>query len=86
MSIDALNSKLVKVQNALNNPEVKFLISILDEIAANRLRNDFEAKGEEAVRALGFQQGIGVIKVLPQKIMADIAYANKFKGTTGPKQ
>lgn len=77
MSIDSLNSKLIKVQNALNNPEVKYLISILDEIAANRLRNDFEAKGEEAVRALGFQQGIGVIKILPQKIMADIAVMNR---------
>lgn len=64
-SIDGLNGKLIKVQQAYQSPDVKYVIEVMNDIAKNKLTQDLLASGEEAVRALGFQQGIGIINILP---------------------
>lgn len=64
-SIDGLNGKLLKVQQAYQSADVKYVIEVMNEIAKNKLTQDLLAGGEEAVRALGFQQGIGIINILP---------------------
>jgi hypothetical protein len=64
-SLDGLNGKLIKVKQAYESADVKYIIEVLGEIAENKLTQDLLAKGEEAVRALGFQQGIGIVKILP---------------------
>lgn len=72
-SIDELNGKLSRIQQAMASEDVKFLMGLLDDVAKNRLISDLQAKGEEAVRALGFQQGIGVIKLLPMILEQEIS-------------
>lgn len=64
-SIDGLNGKLIKVQQAYQSADVKYVIEVMNDIAKNKLTQDLLASGEEAVRALGFQQGIGIINILP---------------------
>lgn len=71
-SIDELNGKLTRITQALNSAEGRYICEILEDVAKNKLTADLMAKGEEAIRALGFQQGIGVIKILPDMIKQDI--------------
>jgi len=72
-TLDELNGRLTKVQMAFANEHVKYVMEVLKEIGETKLTQDMLAGGEEAVRALGFQQGIGVIKILPDILMAEIA-------------
>lgn len=65
-SIDALNGKLIKVRQALESADGKYLVEVLNDIAKTKLTQDLLNKGEDAVRALGFQQGIGIINILPE--------------------
>lgn len=64
-SIEGLKGKLLKVQQAFANPEVQYIVGVLNDLAKRVLTQNLTAKGEEAVRALGFQQGIDVINILP---------------------
>ena len=73
-TLDGLKGKLGKVQMALANPEVKYIIEILNDIGKRKLVQDLTSSGEEAVRALGFQQGIGIVNILPEVLEAEIKH------------
>jgi hypothetical protein len=77
-SLDGLNGKLIKVKQAYESADVKYIIEVMGEIAENKLTQDLLAKGEEAVRALGFQQGIGIIKILPDILEQQIKGIEAF--------
>ena len=60
MTNDELKGKVARLQRAAANPEVKYWLECVKELGEIRLIQDYHAKGEEAVRAMGIQMGIGM--------------------------
>jgi hypothetical protein len=59
-SIDEMRGALIAIQQNRLSEHGRVFFKELKKIADDRLAQDYTAKGEEAIRALGFQQGIGV--------------------------
>jgi len=73
-TIEGLKGKLTRVMMAMENAEVKYIKEIINDIARTKLVQDMTNGGEEAVRALGFQQGIGIINMLPDVLESQIKH------------
>ena len=52
------------LRQAAMSKDVQLWLKELKKIAEDRLAQDYTAKGEEAIRGLGFQQGVGVCLAL----------------------
>ena len=76
-NIDELNGALAKITMALASADGQTIKAELERIGEDKLQQDMLAKGEEAVRALGFQQGIGIIKILPELLSQAIKMREK---------
>lgn len=63
-TLDELRGIAVTLRQASMSKEVQVWLKELKQIAEERLAQDYVAKGEEAVRGLGFQQGVGVCMAL----------------------
>lgn len=59
-TMDELRGVAIGLQQAAMSKEVQLWLKELKQLAEDRLAQDYQAKGEEAVRALGFQQGVGL--------------------------
>lgn len=71
-TIDEVKGALGAVRMALASEHGQILVKELKKIAEEKLLSDLTANGENAVRALGFQQGIGVISILPDILEASV--------------
>lgn len=64
MTRDEVNGRLVKLQEARQNEHVIYWLKILEELGKDLVVQSYNEKGEEAVRALGVQKGIGMCLML----------------------
>ena len=71
-TLEEVKGALSRIQMAFADPNVKIIVDELNALAKDKLTQDLLAKGEEAVRALGFQQGIGIINILPELLESTI--------------
>jgi hypothetical protein len=71
-TIDELRGALVKIQQVYMTEDFKYVLSEVKRIKDDKLIQDLTACGEEAIRALGFQQGIGILEMLPQLLDSTI--------------
>lgn len=89
-TIDEVKGALGAVRMALASEGGQVIVRELKKIAEEKLLSDLTANGENAVRALGFQQGIGIINILPEILEASVkAYeqnqSKQFKSTIAIK-
>lgn len=59
-NLDELRGASVALRQAAMSKEVQLWLKELNALAHDRLQQDYVAKGEEAVRGMGFQQAIGL--------------------------
>lgn len=71
-NLEELKGAFANMQRCYASPEVKAVLAELKKIANEKLEQDLLNRGEEAVRALGFQQGIGVVNILPDILESSI--------------
>jgi hypothetical protein len=66
MTQDELNGKVARLARCKANPEVKFYLECIKEMADNLIIQDYNAKGVEAVRSLGVQKGLGIAQKIEE--------------------
>ena len=61
MTGDEINGKMIELQKGRANPLVQYWLKVGKELGETLLVQEFNATGEEAIRALGVQKGISMM-------------------------